>query len=83
MNGYHQETYRRATMRRVDRVQHLYWKRNGKPLCGDKPHEYDPAPAKFLKGDVKPDVFSLDCPICAAIAVMVDVNAKLSREQDA
>ncbi|KOA51098.1 hypothetical protein BAAM0483_02375 [Bifidobacterium animalis subsp. animalis MCC 0483] len=52
-------------------------------MCGNRPHEYAPAPAKFLKGDAKPDVFVLDCPICAAIAVMVDVNAKLRREQDA
>ncbi len=77
------ETYKRATTRRVDRVRHLYWTETRNTLCGTPPHEYEPAPARFMKGDLKPEVFALDCPVCAAIAVVWAAEQRMHGEQDA
>lgn len=71
--------YRRATSRRVDRVRHLYWAANGRPLCGERPHEYTPAPGRFLAGDVRPDVYAIDCPICAAIEIVFHAERSIQQ----
>ncbi|RYQ59297.1 hypothetical protein PG1550B_0368 [Bifidobacterium pseudolongum subsp. globosum] len=81
------EVYRKATTRAVQRIRHLWWQDGpdaGKALCGTRPHEYDPAPSRFLPGDFKPDVVEVPCPICAAVAVVYEAElAMRRREQDA
>lgn len=75
--------YKRATSRRVDRVRHLYWASSGNPVCGVRPHEYTPAPGRFLAGDERPEVYALDCPICNAIAIVHDAERRIRQGDDA
>lgn len=70
--------YKRAHTRPVDRIRHMYWKSNHEPLCGCRPHEYNPAPARFLKGDFKPEVVEVSCPICHAMAIVYEAERRMS-----
>ena len=74
--------YKRAHTRPVDRIRHMYWKSNHEPLCGCRPHEYNPAPARFLKGDFKPEVVEVSCPICHAVAIVYEAEKQISRNNN-
>ena len=74
--------YKRAHTRPVDRIRHMYWKSNHEPLCGCRPHEYNPAPARFLKGDFKPEVVEVSCPICHAMAIVYEAEKRLSQNNN-
>ena len=79
------EVYRKATSRAVQRVRHLWWdggNHDGEALCGLRPHEYDPAPSRFLAGDRKPEVVEVPCPICAAMAVVYEAEKQMSRNNN-
>lgn len=75
------EVYRKATTRAVQRIRHLWWQDGpdaGKALCGLRPHEYEPAPSRFLAGDFKPEVVEVPCPICRATAIVYEAEKQLS-----
>lgn len=75
------EVYKKATSRAVQRVRHLWWDggtRDGEALCGLRPHEYEPAPSRFLPGDRKPEVVEVSCPVCYAMAIVYEAEKQMS-----
>ena len=79
------EVYKKATTRAVQRVRHLWWDggdHDGEALCGLRPHEYDPAPSRFLAGDRKPEVVEVPCPICRAMAIVYEAEKQISRNNN-
>lgn len=75
------DVYKKATTRAVQRVRHLWWdggNHDGEALCGLRPHEYEPAPSRFLPGDRKPEVVEVSCPVCYAMAIVYEAEKQMS-----
>ena len=75
------DVYKKATTRAVQRVRHLWWdggNHDGEAVCGLRPHEYEPAPSRFLPGDRKPEVVEVSCPVCYAMAFVYEIEKQLS-----
>lgn len=79
------EVYKKATTRAVQRVRHLWWDggtHDGEAVCGLRPHEYEPAPSKFLPGDRKPEVVEVSCPVCYAMAFVREIEKQIYRNNN-
>lgn len=74
------EIYRRRTVRPLQKVIHLKLTDTGQRLCGLEYEQAKPKPTVFHAGDVKPDVVKVSCPVCEALAVLLNEAHQLAVE---
>lgn len=75
------EIYRRRTVRPLQKVIHLKLTDTGQRLCGLEYEQAKPKPTVFHAGDVKPDVVKVSCPVCEALAVLLNEAHALAAEE--
>lgn len=74
------ETYQRRTVRPVQKIVHLKLTETGQRLCSLEYEAAKPMATVFHAGDVKPDVVKVSCPVCEALAVLLNEAHQLAAE---
>lgn len=75
------EIYRRRTVRPLQKVIHLKLTETGQRLCDLEYEAAKPRPTVFHAGDVKPAEIKVSCPVCEALAVLLNEAHQLAVEE--
>lgn len=74
-------TYKRRTARPLQSIVHLKTADTGERLCGLEYEAACPAPTVFSAGNTKPEVVKVSCPVCEAMAVLLEEARVLGVEE--
>lgn len=74
------EIYRRRTVRPLQKVIHLKLTDTGQRLCGLEYEAAKPMATVFHAGDPKVDAVKVSCPVCEALAVLLNEAHALAAE---
>ena len=73
--------YKRRTTRKVDVLMHTQMPgRPNNTACGLWKYEHPLAPQVFEAGDVRPDRVVVECPLCQAALVCMEIDRKMANK---
>lgn len=73
--------YKRKTTRKVDVLMHTQMPgRPNNTACGLWTYAHPLAPQVFEAGDIRPDKVVVECPLCQAALVCMEIDRKMSNK---